>query len=209
MLREHFAEFPLSVLRSQPQGTAMTAFRIHFLPVIALCVFATAVALAGSSRVFELPDHGALTLTVPDSWVDKMNRPTNRLPPTILLRPGAAGSGEVLITAVWPIPSVTNISDEATIRSEVAEAAKKAASQSVEGALPLQELKGTEGRGFYFSATDRAPAPGEYKYLTQGIVRVGEIALAFTVLTDDGQEAVVKAALAMLQSAVHRSGAAI
>jgi hypothetical protein len=184
----------------------MTAFRIHFIPVMALCVSATAVALAGSSRVFELPDHGALTLTVPDSWVDKMNRPANRLPPTILLRPGAAGSGEVLITAVWPIPPVTNVSDEATIRSEVDTAAKKAASQSVEGTLPVQELKGTEGRGFYFSATDRAPAPGEYKYLTQGIVRVGEIALAFTVLTNDGEEAVVKTTLEILKTAVHRSG---
>jgi hypothetical protein len=30
-----------------------------------------------------------------------------------------------------------------------------------QGALPLQEIKGTEGRGFYFSATDRAPGPGE------------------------------------------------
>jgi hypothetical protein len=115
----------------------------------------------------------------------------------------------VLITAVWPIPPVTKISDEATIRSEVATAAKKAASQFVEGALPLQELKGTEGRGFYFSATDRAPGPGEYKYLTQGIVRVGEIALAFTVLTNDGQEGVVKAALEMLRTAVHRSSRAI
>jgi hypothetical protein len=159
--------------------------------------------------MFELPDHGALTLTVPDGWMDKVNHPANRLPPTILLRPGAAGSGEVIVTAVWPIPPATKLSDEATIRSEVAEAAKKAASQSVEDALPLQELKGTEGRGFYFSGTDRAPAPGEYKYLTQGIIRVGEIALAFTVLTNDGQEAVVNAALAMLQSAVPRSSAAI
>jgi hypothetical protein len=59
---------------------------------------------------------------------------------------------------------VTKISDEATIRSEVAAAAKKAASQSVEGTLPLQELKGIEGRGYYFSATDRAPGPGEYVF---------------------------------------------
>ena len=183
--------------------------RDHLLLVIGLCVALTTVALAGSSRVFELPDHGALTLTVPDGWMDKVNHPANRLPPTILFRPGLAGSGEVLITAVWPIPPVTRISDEATIRSEVATAAKKAASQSVEGALALQELKGAEGRGFYFSATDRAPAPGEYKYLTQGIVRVGEIALAFTVLTNDGQEGVIKAALEMLRTALHRSSSAI
>ena len=179
---------PSPVLRSQLQGIVMHLLRIHSLLVVGLCAALTAVALAGSSRVFDLPDHGALTLTVPDSWMDKVNHPANRLPPTILLRPGAARSGEVLMTAVWPIPPVTKISDEATIRSEVATAAKKAASQSVEGALPLQELKGTEGRGFYFSATDRAPGPGEYKYLTQGIVPVGEIALAFTVLTNDGQE---------------------
>ncbi len=155
----------------------MNLQRVDLLLIVALCVAVSAVALAGSSRNFELPDHGALTLTVPEGWMDKSNHPANRLPPTILLRPGAAGSGEVLITAVWPIPPGAAISDEATIRSEVAEAAKKAASQSVEGALPLQEFKGTAGRGFYFSTTDRAPAPGEYKYLTQGIIRVGEIAL--------------------------------
>jgi hypothetical protein len=74
----------------------------------------------------------------------------------------------------------------------------------VEGVLPLQEIKGVDGRGFYFTATDRAPKPGEAKYLTQGIIRVGEISLAFTVLTNDGQEAVVRAALEMLRTAVHR-----
>jgi len=57
--------------------------------------------------------------------------------------------------------------------------------------------------------TARAPAPREYKYLTRGIVRVGEIALAFTVLTNDGQEGVVKATLKMLRTALHRSSGAI
>jgi hypothetical protein len=87
----------------------MHELRIHFLLIVALCVAATAIALAASSRVFELPDYGALTLTVPDGWTDKMNHPANRLPPTILLRPAAAGSGEVLLTAVWPIPPATRI----------------------------------------------------------------------------------------------------
>jgi hypothetical protein len=186
----------------------MHAIRIRLLLVVSL-IAASAAALASSSRVFELPDHGALTLAVPDGWKDKMNRPANQLPPTILLKPGAAGSGEVLITAVWPIPPATKIADEAMLRSQVAAAAKKIAPQSVEGTLPLQELKGVEGQGFYFSATDRAPGPGEYKYLTQGTVRVGEIELAFTVLTNDGQETVVKAAMEMLRTAVHRSSGAI
>jgi hypothetical protein len=78
----------------------------------------------------------------------------------------------------------------------------------VESALPLQEIKGVDGRGCYFTATDRAPRPGEAKYLAQGIIRVGEIVLAFTVLTNDGQEAVVRSAFDMLRTAVHRPGSA-
>jgi hypothetical protein len=33
---------------------------------------------------------------------------------------------------------------------------------------PLTLLKGDQARGYYFRATDRAPGPGEYKYLYQG-----------------------------------------
>jgi hypothetical protein len=57
------------------------------------------------------------------------------------------------------------------------------------------------GPGFYFSATDRAPKPDEYKFLTQGVVRVGELSVTFTILTNDGQDAVVKQALDALKSA--------
>jgi hypothetical protein len=63
------------------------------------------------------------------------------------------------------------------------------------------EFQGRSGPGFYFSATDRAPKPGEYKFLTQGIVRVGELSVTFTILTNDGQEAVVKQALEALKGA--------
>ena len=63
------------------------------------------------------------------------------------------------------------------------------------------EFSGRSGPGYCFSATDRAPQPGEYKYLTQGIVRVGELSVTFTILTNDGQEAVVKQALEALKGA--------
>jgi hypothetical protein len=55
--------------------------------------------------------------------------------------------------------------------------------------------------GFYFAATDRAPKPDEYKFLTQGVVRVGELSVTFTILTNDGQDAVVKQALDALKGA--------
>jgi hypothetical protein len=53
---------PSPILRSQLQGIVMHLFRFHFLLVVGLCAALTAVALAGSFRVFEFPDHGAMTL---------------------------------------------------------------------------------------------------------------------------------------------------
>jgi hypothetical protein len=51
--------------------------------------------------------------------------------------------------------------------------------------------------------TDKAPNPGEYKYLTQGMLRVSELVVSFSILTNDGQEQVREDALALLKSAVH------
>ena len=173
------------------------------LLVASLIVATSAVALAPTPQVFELPEHGALTLFMPEGWVGELKQPGSQVPPTITIAPRSGAKFVITITVAWPIPSAYNILDENTIRSEVATAAKSAEPQSVEGVLPLLEIKGVDGRGFYFTATDRAPKPNEAKYLTQGIIRVGGISLGFTVLTNDGQEAVVRAALEMLRTAVH------
>src|SRR6266852_4027247 len=131
-------------------------------------VTASAVAASGvSPHSYDLPEHGALTLLVPDGWTSEVKQPPNRLPPTIGLKPRSGMPFAVLVTAGWPTGAASKIPDEATMRSEVAAAAKGAAAQSVEGVLPVQEIKGVDGAGFYFAATDRAPNPGEYKYLTQ------------------------------------------
>ena len=167
-------------------------------------VMASTFASGVTPHSYGLPDHGALTLLVPDAWTGEVKQPPNRLPPTIGLKPRSGMPFVVLVTAGWPTGPAGRVPDEATIRSEVAAAAKSAASQSVEGVLPVQEIKGVDGGGFYFAATDRAPNPGEYKYLTQGVIRVGDISLAFTVLTNDGQESVVRSALEMLRTARHR-----
>jgi hypothetical protein len=78
--------------------------------------------------------------------------------------------------------------------------------ESVEGILPIQALRGPHNQGYYFRATDRAPKAGEFKYLMQGIVELGGINLAFTVLTNDGQNATEKAALRV---AVQKSDGAV
>jgi hypothetical protein len=70
-------------------------------------------------------------------------------------------------------------------------------------ALPLVEFAGASGIGYYFSATDKAPAPGDFKHLTEGMLQVDDLTLAFTTLTNDGQERARAAALDMMKSAAH------
>jgi hypothetical protein len=111
----------------------------------------------------------------------------------------------VLITAIWGVMPGAVVPDDAKIRATVASAAKSAGSQSVEGALSIQDFQGTSGHGYYFKATDKAPPPGEFKYLTQGMIRTGAIALTFTILTNDGQEGITKAALELIRGAVQQS----
>ena len=187
----------------------MRAVRRHPSIGVLVLLAAHAAASASSPHVFELPGHGALALLMPEGWAAKVRQPPNRLPPTIIMRPLADAAGELIVTVVWPVGSAVRIPDEVQLHSEVGEAAKHAALQSVERILPIREITGADGRGFYFAATDRAPKPGEYKYLKQGILRVGAIALAFTVLTNEGEDAVVRSALEVLRTAAHRPSTAV
>ena len=174
--------------------------------VVVACCPGLAVAAPQS---FVLPGHGTLLLNVSDGWKSDLKQPPGRLPPTIGFGGQSGGSFIVLVTAVWGSSPGGAAPDDAKIKSTVASAAKSAETQSVEGSLALQEVVGPSGRGYYFRATDQAPKPGEWKYLTQGMIRTGGIALTFTILTNDGQAAMEKAALEMIRLAVQQSGEAV
>ena len=156
---------------------------------------------ATSERRFQLPDHGYLVLQIPLDWRDRVAQPPNRLPPTIGFAPQSGKPFRVLITPIWPISKDRPPQSRDEIRASVERGAQGARSQAVESELRVVGFPGRSGPGFHYSATDRAPKPGEYKFLTQGMVRVGELSATFTILTNDGQEAVVKQALEALKGA--------
>ena len=174
------------------------------LPTLAgaiLAVIASLAIAAPSGVHLAVPGGGDVVLLVPDGWAQSLEPPTSARPPSLML---SARSGPTFSVAVTTFParraSAATL-DPTPIRALVAAAAQAAQSQSVEKSLAIQELPGSAGHGFYFLATDRAPNPGEWKYLTQGAVGIGGAMLAFTILTNDGQAAVGAAAFDMLQHA--------
>ena len=180
----------------------------HTLGLIALLTLACASPVdAGELRV-PLREGESLLLQVPEGWPSQIRQPRPDLPPTIALSSPQPSGFKVLITPFWTFPG-TAAPSPAVLRGQVEAAARQAATQSVEGELPLREFKAPDRAGYYFSATDRAPRPGGYTHLTQGTIAYADLRLSFTILSNERPEAVVDQAMSMLRSLRQvRNGAA-
>jgi hypothetical protein len=152
-------------------------------------------------RSYPLPGHGNFQVEVPESWQDSVAQPAGALGPTITFTPKAGAPFKILVTPLWPAtPDVkTPTADE--LKGKTQRAADEVARQAVEKTIEVKLLKGPANTGYYFAATDRAPKPGEFKFLHQGMIAVKDLLVSFTILTNDGQDAVVTAGLSMLSAA--------
>ena len=172
-----------------------------FIGCLLVAVVSLAIAADGQTKRYALPDKTSLELSIPVGWQDEVKQGESGTPPTIIFTPREGARFQVLVTPIWrPRPDVPVASAE-QIRQSVQRAADEIKPQAAESFLSVEELTGAKGPGYYFSATDKAPKPDEFKYLTQGMLLVGELAVSFSILTNDGQEKVRDAALAMLKSA--------
>lgn len=158
---------------------------------------------AGAHR-YELPNQNSLELAVPPAWEDSVDQPEDGGAPTIELRPREGAPFEVYLTPNWPEAPDGTAPDAETLRETVLAAAERIRGHTVEETLEIRRLQGTGGVGFYFVATDRAPLPEEFRFMNQGALQVGDLTVMFTILTNEGQEAVVEEAFAMLKGAVYR-----
>ena len=152
-------------------------------------------------RAYELGKHGSLQLTVPHSWNDQIRQRQGDAPPTILFTPEQGNGFNIQVTPLWPSTPDAALPDAEQIKNTVSKAAEDTRSQVVETAIPIQDIEGAAGSGSYFRVTDRAPAPSDFRYKTQGMLRAGKLVVAFIILSNDGAEPAVADALKMLKSA--------
>jgi hypothetical protein len=158
---------------------------------------ATAMAADGEKKAFALPDNSKLELAIPAGWQDELKEKS------IALSPREGAPFQVVLTPVARQKAGGSADTAIQMRHNVQQAADKVKPSALEQYLAVEELKGASGPGYYFSATDREPKPGEFKYLTQGMLLVGDVVVSFSILTNGAQEKVKDQALAMLKSASH------
>ena len=147
-----------------------------------------------------LPGHGALIFPIPASWNINVLRPPMDLPPTIELSPAEGESFKVLITPTWIRNSNKALSNDQSLKKTIERSAIRASSQAVESMIEVESFSGVSGDGYLFSATDSAPKPGEYKFLTQGAIQVGNLDVTFTILTNDESGEIANSALSVIKA---------
>jgi len=169
---------------------------------VALLLLSTALhAEPAGFRAYQIGQHGTLQLSVPASWNDQMRQRPNDEPPTILLTSEQGYSFNVQLTPLWSAKPDAVIPDAEAIKRTVNKAAEEASNQVTETTIATQEIQGVTGSGYYFRVTDCVPKPAEFKYMTKGMLRVGDLILAFTILSNDSAESAVVDALKMLKGA--------
>jgi len=173
--------------------------------VVALFIlFASTIVIAEerTTRSYQLHDHGFIQFLVPISWREEVHQSSERLPPKIVFTPKSGSSFQILLTIFSAQQGMAELTPSG-VKKHVERAADGFKSQSIEKTIAINELKGPSAIGFYFSVTDKSPKPGEYKYMTQGIARIGELTPTFTILSNEGAENAVADSLTMLENAVY------
>lgn len=162
-----------------------------------------ATVVKNLERRFLLPDHGAVAMTVPPTWIDRVRQPPDRLPPTIVFAPEMGNTFQIMVTPLWPGKKDAPVPSDRDIRSRVERSVDDVRSQAVEASIPVRELKREGVRGYYFSVTDKASKAGEFKFMTQGTVVAGELVILFTVLSNDTTGKIANDAVVMIGSIRH------
>jgi hypothetical protein len=176
-------------------------------PVVFVLIYLAGTPLQAADttdRRYALADQGTLDLKVPTTWKEELEQARDQFLAAIVFTPTSGAPFGVVLTPIWSTEKDAPPPDREALQRVVQRAAEEIKSQTVEKTVDVIELQGVSGIGYYFSVTDRSPNPGQYKYLTQGIIPVGVLTLAFTIYTNDGQQNIMTDVLTML-SAAHLS----
>ena len=156
-------------------------------------------------RKYPIPEHETLELSVPPPWKGEAHKPRENMPPTIIFNPAKGNDFQVMITVLWGKTGEPGFNSRDRVRISVEKDGQKLLPNTAEGKIVLQEIKGVSHSGYYFSVTDKAPNPGEYRYMTWGAIGVGNLLLNFTILHRVKDSQAVRDALSILREAKQSS----
>ena len=112
-----------------------------------------------------------------------------------------AGEGKAFRVTVTPLAAQQlkfGFSRPENIRALVENEGTDLLPNALESKIRLEELRVGDVVGYHFTLTDRAPKPGEFKYLIEGARGFPQMLVMFSILAQDRQSEVCREALSMI-----------
>jgi hypothetical protein len=183
----------------------MPGMRIPFGVVMAACLLAGGMLAEQPStvQVYLVPNHGSLRLSIPVSWTVESRAMPDPATMFLHIAPAKGKDFDAQLTVVWLNPANLARTTPESIKANTERTGNGVLLQAVEKTLTLQELRGTQSVGTYYSLTERKPAHGEFKGIMQGSFLTGELLSAFTILSDNPSSSEVRQVLKMFSDSTH------
>lgn len=132
----------------------------------------------------QVGNHHVVT-ELPHGWVVESVQPSSAGVVTVRLTQGSAPDAVILLSVLQPpADSPFNQASRKTVHEVTSVFAEQASAQSIEGTLMVNTFESGHLQGAYFSATDKAPPPGDFKYLSRGTAALDGIVASFTALSN-------------------------
>ncbi len=154
--------------------------------------------------VYRNPEYGTLTFRVPAEWESRLERDPDRKIETIVFTPPSGNSFMIMVSPLVLKGQKTDFKNQEIAKKQVEQLGSQLLPGAVEDRLDIREIKARYSTGYYYSLTDKAPKPGEWKYLVQGRVGVGVYLLHFTVLTNSANAKEISESLEMFRVADYK-----
>jgi hypothetical protein len=152
--------------------------------------------------VLPIPDGDTVVIELPKDWKVEKVQPKPTLPPTLrILAPHAA---HLSLQLTMMRDKDGKLGSEEELRKTLERSTARFVSGSVEKKQTIVALESKTVKGFHASFTDVSlvdtkPIPeGKYLKMTSGILGIGRNVAAFTLLSNEGGEALAKSALELI-----------
>jgi hypothetical protein len=160
-----------------------------------------------SNLTFTLPEHGELKIKSPQAWEYRYTTIDTNTPPFLIFYKHDKNKTEIFqlnISILWEDSYQRNIVSPEYIRSLVQETGEKILPNSDQPEITLEQIQGTNGKGYLFDLSDNNAGQGEYKFLTQGALAVGRLLLIFSFFSNDNTPYLRDVMLQIITSAKHQ-----
>lgn len=178
----------------------------------------SAPARASGSRMPQLtdvvrvaaPDYGALTIKTPGNGHTKTHKAGAGELASATISYSSGPLAQIRVTLLGPADLMPAFGEDQSLQRQLAAWTATLKGKTVEKALKPALFEGSMVRGYYVSATDAAPAPGQPKYLVNGVFCAGDGVFMLGALANESA-GVKETLLAVAETAVWtgkpRSGA--